>query len=187
MQENRSIAIICGSLRKESYNRKLMNLIIEKSPAHWNVTEINIGELPFYNADIEANGDPDSVRELKDGIGQADGVILVTPEYNTGTPAVLKNALDWASRPVKTTVLKQKPFAIAGASPGGGGTGQSQAQVRQTLLTLDAFTMPGPKMMVGAVHQKLADDQTAITDEATVRRAQKFVDGFDTWLDHFNN
>ncbi|GAF11375.1 NADPH:quinone oxidoreductase [Bacillus sp. JCM 19046] len=186
MNSNRSIAIICGSLRKDSYNRKLMNLISEKAPDHWTVAEIQIETLPFYNADIEAEGDPESVHNLKEAIGHADGVIVVTPEYNSGTPAVLKNALDWASRPVKTTVLKQKPFAIAGASPGGAGSAHSQNQVRQTLLTLDAYTMPGPKLLVSAVHQKLNDEQTALNDEGTVRRVEKFVTSFDAWINHFN-
>ncbi|MBM7633068.1 NADPH-dependent FMN reductase [Geomicrobium sediminis] len=182
---NLKIAMICGSLRKQSYNRKLMEVMIEKKPNHWQMKEIEIDTIPFFNQDVEAEGDPESVQQLKEAIDEADGVIVVSPEYNSGSPAVLKNALDWASRPAKGTVLKHKPFALAGASPGGAGTVQSQGQTRQTLLTLDAYIMPGPKIMVGSVHNKLSEDQSEIADEATIKRVEKFLGAFEEWMLHF--
>ncbi|EZH65315.1 hypothetical protein DH09_16910 [Bacillaceae bacterium JMAK1] len=182
---NLKIAMICGSLRKQSYNRKLMEVMIQNKPSHWQTKEIAIDTIPFFNQDVEAEGDPESVQQLKEAIDEADGVIVVSPEYNSGSPAVLKNALDWASRPAKGTVLKHKPFALAGASPGGAGTVQSQGQTRQTLLTLDAYTMPGPKIMVGSVHNKLSEDQSEITDEATIKRVEKFLGAFEEWIVHF--
>ncbi len=110
MNSNRSIAIICGSLRKDSYNRKLMNLISEKAPDHWTVSEIQIETLPFYNADIEAEGDPESVHMLKEAIGHADGVIVVTPEYNSGTPAVLKKCFRLGLSSGENDGIKAKTF-----------------------------------------------------------------------------
>ncbi|GAK12141.1 NADPH-dependent FMN reductase [Geomicrobium sp. JCM 19039] len=184
-QASRKVTMIVGSLRKDSLNRKLMKLLQEEIPSHWSVEEVAIGELPFYNQDIEIDGDPEVVTHMKQVIQGADGVILITPEYNSGTPAVLKNALDWASRPTKTSVLIDKPFAVAGASPGGGGTAQSQAQVRQTLLTMNAVVMPGPKMLVSRAHEKVNEQTEQMDDERTRKHTKRFLDSFEAWMSKF--
>ncbi|CAH1222873.1 hypothetical protein PAECIP111892_05227 [Paenibacillus auburnensis] len=122
MSENKlTITAICGSLREGSFNRRVLKAMEELAPKHWEIYHADLSMIPLFNSDIESQGDPQSVAEFKENIRQADGVLIVTPEYNMGIPGVLKNALDWASRPSKSSVLIEKPFAIAGATPGGGG------------------------------------------------------------------
>ncbi|QWU15450.1 NAD(P)H-dependent FMN reductase [Paenibacillus sophorae] len=183
MSENKlSITAICGSLREGSFNRKVLKAMEELAPKHWEIHHVDISAIPLYNSDIESHGDPQSVVELKESIRTADGVLIITPEYNMGIPGVLKNALDWASRPARSSVLIQKPFAIAGATPGGGGTAQSQAQVRQTLLAMNAYTMPGPKVLIGSVHEKLNETTGELNDESTLRHLERFLIAFEQWI-----
>lgn len=181
-----NVAILCGSLRKQSYNRKLLNTIKHNAPTHWTFKEIPIGSIPFYNADIEENGDPKEVTTLKEAIRQADGVLIVSPEYNNGMPAAIKNALDWAASPPDESPLPKKPFALAGASPQGAGTVQAQTQIRQTLIAIDAHVMPGPKILVGRVHNRVGEDEEMMTDESTVKRIKNYVNVFDEWMKTFN-
>ncbi|MFD1774315.1 NADPH-dependent FMN reductase [Paenibacillus rhizophilus] len=186
MSENKlTITAICGSLREGSFNRKVLKAMEELAPKHWEIHRADLSNIPLYNADIESQGDPQSVALFKESIRQADGVLIVTPEYNSGIPGVLKNALDWVSRPVKSSVLIQKPFAIAGATPGSGGTAQSQAQVRQTLLAMNAYTMPGPKILIGGIHEKLNETTGELDDESTLRHIEKFLTAFEQWIYFF--
>ncbi|MDT3427964.1 chromate reductase [Paenibacillus forsythiae] len=183
MSEHRfTITAICGSLREGSFNRRVLKAMERLAPKHWEIHHADLSLIPLYNADIESQGDPQPVVELKESIRQADGVLIVTPEYNMGIPGVLKNALDWASRPSKSSVLIGKPFAIAGATPGSGGTAQSQAQVRQTLLALNAYTMPGPKVLIGSVHEKLNAATGELDDETTLRHLERFLAAFEQWV-----
>lgn len=186
MSENKlTITAICGSLRAGSFNRKVLKAMEELAPKHWEIDHADLSAIPLYNTDIESQGDPQSVVDFKETIRKADGVLIVTPEYNMGIPGVLKNALDWASRPTKSSVLIQKPFAIAGATPGSGGTAQSQAQVRQTLLAMNAYTMPGPKILIGSIHEKLNETTGELDDESTLRHLQSFLAGFEQWISVF--
>src|SRR5438132_887093 len=107
---------IAGSLRAGSYNRALLRTAIGLSPEGMKITEFDISGIPLYNADVEAKGDPEEVKALKDAIRQADAVLIATPEYNRGLPGVLKNSIDWASRPPTQSPLIGKPAAIMGAS-----------------------------------------------------------------------
>ncbi|NJJ37920.1 NADPH-dependent FMN reductase [Paenibacillus apii] len=180
-----TITAICGSLREGSFNRRVLKAMEKLAPEHWEIQHADLSGIPLYNADTESQGDPPSVAQFKESIRRADGVLIVTPEYNSGIPGVLKNALDWASRPVKSSVLIQKPFAVAGATPGGGGTAQSQAQVRQTLLAMNAYTMPGPKILIGGVHEKLNQTTGELDDETTLRHLQSFLTAFEQWIHYF--
>jgi chromate reductase, NAD(P)H dehydrogenase (quinone) len=183
MSENKlTITAICGSLREGSFNRRVLKAMKELAPKHWEIHHADLSMIPLFNSDIESQGDPQSVVEFKESIRQADGVLIVTPEYNMGIPGVLKNALDWASRPSKSSVLIEKPFAIAGATPGSGGTAQSQAQVRQTLLAMNAYTMPGPKVLIGSVHEKLNETTGELDDESTLRHLERFLTAFEEWI-----
>lgn len=183
MSENKlTITAICGSLREGSFNRRVLKAMEELAPKHWEIQHVDLSMIPLFNLDIESQGDPQSVAEFKESIKQADGVLIVTPEYNMGIPGVLKNALDWASRPGKSSVLIEKPFAIAGATPGSGGTAQSQAQVRQTLLAMNAYTMPGPKVLIGSVHEKLNETTGELDDESTLRHLERFLTAFEEWI-----
>src|SRR5262245_39739521 len=113
---------IAGSLRRESYNRGLLRAAQEMAPEGMTIRSFELDAIPLYNGDVEAAGDPAPVAQLKEAIRGADALLLATPEYNYGVPGVLKNAVDWASRPPAKSVLSGKPAAIMGASPGMGGT-----------------------------------------------------------------
>jgi chromate reductase len=121
----------------------------------------------MFNADVEAMGDPDPVRRFKDAIGGADAILIASPEYNRCVPGVLKNAIDWASRPARQSVLTNKPVAIMGASTGGGGTARAQAHLRDGLGYTNGLVLPQPEVLVPFAASRfdeagnLVDDQTA--------------------------
>lgn len=174
------IGIICGSLRQASYNRIIAENITKmdfSAQFKW----IEIGELPLFNEDLEVGGDPHTVTAFKEAIAQVDGLLIVTPEYNSGVPGVLKNALDWASRSTTTSVLKHKPVGIIGATPGGMGTVFSQMQLRQSLESLQVHVLPFQKMMVSQVLAKIDSASRTITDEKTVTYLERYVNSFIDW------
>src|SRR5689334_19794657 len=113
-----SVCGIAGSLRRESFNRSLLRAAVELAPPGMTITPFALDPVPLYNGDVEAAGDPPGVVALKEAIGGADALFICTPEYQHGVPGVLKNALDWASRPPGRSVLQGKPVAIVGATPG---------------------------------------------------------------------
>lgn len=159
-----------GSLREGSYNRALLGAARELAPAGVEVSVFDrMDEVPLYDADVEAEGDPDGVRALKGAIDEADALLVVTPEYNHGVPAVTKNAVDWASRPPRPHVLDGKPTAIMGASTGGLGTVRSQMMLRTSLAALNAPTVSQPQVLVSRAHEKF-DGDGRLTDEATRSR-----------------
>src|SRR5690606_28963397 len=126
---------IAGSLRQGSYNRALLRAAQELAPPGMEIRVFErLREVPPYDADLEAMGDPEPVRALKQAIAEADALLIATPEYNHGVPGVLKNAIDWASRPPRSSVLSGKPTAIFGASPGVTGTARAQAALRQSFV-----------------------------------------------------
>jgi len=114
--------------------------------------------VPLYNADAEAAGDPDGVKAFKDAIRSADAVLMVTPEYNHGVPGVMKNAIDWASRPPQGSVLDRKPVGIIGASPGITGSARGQSQLRQAFEFTNSYAMPQPELLVFRAHEKFDAD-----------------------------
>src|SRR5882672_4988864 len=129
-----SVLGIAGSLRAASFNRSLLRAAQELAPAGMTITAFDLAPIPLYNADVEATGDPEPVAALKSAIRQADALLIATPEYNFGVPGVLKNAIDWASRPPRGSAMQGKPVAIMGATPGGWGTARSQMQLRQAFV-----------------------------------------------------
>jgi chromate reductase len=131
-----------GSLRQRSYNRALLRAASELVPEDVLIEIFDLLQIPLYNADVEARGDPESVAAFKQAIRQADAVLMVTPEYNHGVPGVMKNAVDWASRPPRSAVLNAKPAAIIGASPGVTGTARGQSQLRQAFEFTNSYAMP---------------------------------------------
>jgi chromate reductase, NAD(P)H dehydrogenase (quinone) len=129
---------IAGSLRSGSYNRGLIQAAIELAPAGTKLVAHDLGDLPLYNADVEAQGDPRPVARLKRAIASADALLIATPEYNHCVPGVLKNAIDWASRPFPGNALRAKPAAVIGASTGIFGAVWAQAELRKVLATAGA-------------------------------------------------
>jgi chromate reductase, NAD(P)H dehydrogenase (quinone) len=139
---------IAGSLRQGSYNRSLLQAARELLPEGVELVEYEIGTLPFYNGDVEAAGGPESVLQLKQAIRDADALLIATPEYNRGVPGVLKNAIDWASRPPLASPLTGKPIAIMGTSTGRGGTARAQEQLRAALEFSRANVLEQPEVLV---------------------------------------
>ena len=163
-----NIVSICGSLRKGSYNRMVMNLLPGLAPAGMAIKEApSLTEFPLYNADIQnASGFPAVVNVLADAIRAADGVIFCTPEYNFSLPGGLKNALDWVSR-LPGQPFAGKPVALQSASPGPLGGGRVQYDLRRAMVFLDAFVLNKPEIFIGGCAAKLDEKTGAITDETT--------------------
>jgi chromate reductase len=171
---------IAGSLRRNSFNRELLRAAADVMPDGTRLTILPIDEVPLYNGDLEQeHGIPAAVQALKDGIRQADGLVIATPEYNAGIPGVLKNVLDWISRPSSDIplVLHGKPVALIGASPGRFGTALSQAA---WLPVLRALRMPlwlseGPFYVMGA---GALFESYGLADMETRERLRKYMAAF---------
>ena len=172
---------IVGSLRKGSSNRALLEAIArDLAPEGMTIEVADISGVPLYNEDVRADGFPPAVQGLRDRIAAADGVIIATPEYNYSVPGVLKNAIDWASRPPEQP-FDGKPLAILGASPGRLGTARAQYHLRQVFIFLNAMVMNKPEVMVGSVHDVLGDDGS-IKDEATASFITEYLEAFRNWI-----
>ena len=143
------IAVIVGSLRRESFNHKLADAMVKLAPSDFTFRQAQIGDLPPYNQDDDANQAPEVIR-LKDEIKAADGLLFFTPEYNRSIPGVLKNALDNASRPYGQNAWAGKPAGILGASIGAVGTAMAQQHLRNVLVFLDAPTLAQPEAFIHA-------------------------------------
>lgn len=163
MSEPIKLVAFCGSLRKASFNRMALNAFIERLPAGTSAQIIEI-DWPLYNADIQAQGFPDKVQAAQKALLEADGLVLVTPEYNYGPSGVLKNAIDWLSR-MTPQPFAAKPIAMFGASGGVLGTARAQYQLRQIMVFLDGRPVNKPEVMIGAAQTRFADGK--LTDEAT--------------------
>ncbi len=163
------VLFICGSLRKESFNRKLIRAATKLAPAHFQISEsISIGEIPHLNDDVARTAVPEPVVRLNNQIRAVDAVVIATPEYNYSIPGVLKNTLDWIPCPVPhENPLRFKPVALMGASIGNFGTTRCQMHLRQTLLFHEAYVMPKPEIYLFRALEKF-DADGALTDQATI-------------------
>jgi len=170
---------ISGSLRRHSYNAGLLRAARDAMPAGTQLVIHSIHEFPLYNADIEAEGIPAPVALLKDAIAAADGLLMVTPEYNNGVPGVFKNAIDWLSRPGSDIkrVFGGKPVVMIGASPGNFGTILSQNAWLPTLRTLGAELWTGGRLMVSKAEDAF-DEEGNLTDEAVRKKLAHLLEGF---------
>ncbi len=163
-----NIVSMCGSLRKGSYNRIVMNALSGLAPEGMHIKEAPpFSEFPLYNADIQnTTGFPAAVNAMADAIRAAAGVIIVTPEYNFGIPGALKNAIDWVSR-LPNQPFAGKPIALQSVSPGPVGGARVQYDLRRTFVFLDAQTLNKPEIFIGACAQRIDDKTGQITDQAT--------------------
>jgi NAD(P)H-dependent FMN reductase len=171
---------LSGSLRRQSYNSALLQIAASMMPPDSELRIESIAGIPLYDGDSEAaNGIPEPVSRLKEGIATADGLMVVTPEYNNGIPGVAKNAIDWLSRPPRDIprVFGGKPVAIAGASPSAFGTILSQNAWLPVFRTLGAQLWSGDRLLLSRAGT-IIDANGAITDVATRERIHKFVAGF---------
>jgi chromate reductase len=164
-----NVVSICGSLRKGSYNRIVMNTLQGFAPEGMRVAEApSFAEFPLYNADIQnSTGFPAPVQTMAEAIRAADGVIFVSPEYNYGIPGGLKNAIDWVSR-LPNQPFANKPIAMISASAGILGGGRMQYDLRRCMIFLDAWTMNKPEIFIGNVSQKIDEKIGQIKDEQAV-------------------
>lgn len=178
------ILAFAGSLRKGSYNKALVRAAEELKPASMNIDIFDLEGIPLYNADLEAEGDPKRVQEFKSAIQAADGLLIATPEYNHGVPAVTKNAIDWASRPAKDAPLNKKPVGIFGASPGLTGSARGQSQLRQAFEFTNSYCMPQPEILVYRAHKKF-DDKGRLTDEPTRKYLAMYLEALQEWVMKF--
>jgi len=172
---------IAGSLRQGSYNRGLVRAAVDLAPASMQVTMHELGDLPLFNADVEAQGDPDPVRRLKEAIRAADALLIATPEYNRCVPGVLKNAIDWASRPPRQSVLTNKPVAIIGASTGGGGTARAQAHLRDGLGYTNGLVLPQPEVLVPFATSRF-NEAGDLHDDETKDAIRDLLVAFEQWV-----
>jgi chromate reductase, NAD(P)H dehydrogenase (quinone) len=174
------ILAVAGSLRQGSYNRGLLRAAQELAPEWVEVRLFDIGQLPFFNEDVEAAGDPEPVRRFKDAIAASNAVLIATPEYNGAVPGVLANAIDWASRPSGRSVLRNKPVAVMGAVLGQSGSANAQATLRGVLGRIGAIVVPDPQVLVPRA-SRLFDEQVDLHDEGTREEIRQLVDAVAHW------
>lgn len=170
-----------GSIRRESFNRALLAAARQVAPVGMTIDVVEIGQLPFYSADVEQEGDPMSVAGFKTALQEADGVLIATPEYNGGIPGALTNAIDWASRLPGRAPLTGKPVALMGASPGQIGTARAQVHLRHILGLVHARVLPPPELLLARAHEKF-DAQRRLTDEAARKVLATLLDRFAFWI-----
>ena len=170
---------IAGSLRSDSFNRAALRAAAELVPEGAEIEIFDLNGIPVYNQDDDAQP-PAIVTELKQKLREADAVLFVTPEYNYSVPGVLKNAIDWASRPYGDSAWEGKPAAIMGASPGVLGTARAQYHLRQILVFLNMFPINKPEVMIGNCADKFDSDGN-LTDEKTRSFIQKALVSLVDW------
>lgn len=175
------VAVLVGSLRKESLNRRLAKAIERLAPPDFAFEHVRIDDLPLYNQDFDADY-PDAAKRLKRQIESADALLFVTPEYNRGVPGVLKNALDLASRPWGTNSFAGKPGAVIGASIGATGSALAQQHLRNSLVFLDVPTLAQPEVFVHFKDDGPVDPDGQVTNESTQKFLQSFVDRYAAWV-----
>lgn len=175
----RQIAVIVGSLRKDSYNRKLADAIVKLAPADFAFKQLRIGDLPLYDQDDDAH-QAASVQRLKAEIAASDGLLFVTPEYNRSIPGVLKNAIDHASRPYGENAWTGKPAGVIGVSIGAIGTAMAQQHLRNVLAYLDVPTLGQPEAFIHA-KDGLFDAEGNI-GAASKDFLQRWMDAYVAWV-----
>jgi chromate reductase, NAD(P)H dehydrogenase (quinone) len=175
---------LCGSLRRASFNLMLLHAAVEAAPPGTSIDIESIREIPLYDGDLEEQGIPPAVQRLKDTLAGSDGVLIVTPEYNNSMPGVLKNAIDWLSRPASdiARVFRGRPVAVIGATPGPGGTALSQASWLPVLRTLGMRPWFEGRVLISGASQ-VFDSNGRMADAATQRRIQAFVTGFAAFVE----
>jgi chromate reductase len=179
MNDSIRILGIAGSLRRESYNRSALRAAVELAPKGATVDTFDLDGIPGFNQDDERNP-PAKVVELKQHVREADGILIVTPEYNYSIPGVLKNAIDWASRPYGDNAWDGKPAAIMGASIGNIGTARAQYHLRQIMVFLNMFPLNQPEVMIGNASERF-DAHGNLTDETTKDYIRRLLQSLADW------
>jgi chromate reductase len=182
MQKLMNVSVLVGSLRKASFNGMLANTLISLAPSSMKLDIVEIGQLPFYNQDLETDPPPVQWTAFRQSVMAADAVLFVTPEYNRSMPAVLKNALDVGSRPHGRSVWGRMPGAIVSSSPGAIGGFGANHHLRQSLVFLNVPTMQQPEAYVSYV-EKLFDEHGKLTSDGVRRFLTEFMQAFANWVE----
>ena len=183
MADRLNVLGVAGSLRKGSFNKAALRAAIELAPEGMTIEPFDISAIPLYDEDVKAQGFPAPVQAFRDKIKAADALLIVTPEYNYSVPGVLKNAIDWASRPPEQP-FDGKPIAIMGASGGGFGTARAQYHLRQVFIFLNAPIMLRPEVMIAAAQNKF-DAEGKLTDQPTRDAVAGLLTALATWTRRF--
>ncbi len=185
MQDKIKVLGIPGSLRKDSYNLALLNAAVELKPENMDIMLFMLHDIPLYNEDVERNGVPEPVIKFKNALAESDGLLIATPEYNYSIPGVLKNAIDWASRPPANSPLNNMPLGIMGSSGGMSGTAKAQHHLRQVAVFTNMHAMNKPEMQITKEAEKFKNG--ILTDEASRIHLEKFMKAFEQWILIFKN
>jgi chromate reductase len=177
---SRKIAVIVGSLRKESFNRKVAKTLMLLAPQTLDMEIVEIGHLPFYNQDDDDNP-PATYTEFRSNIKKYDGVLFVTPEYNRSLPGVLKNAIDVGSRPYGHSAWDGKPAGVVSVSPGAIAGFGANHHLRQSLVFLNMPAMAQPEAYLGGIGNQFDGD--TLTNESTKKFLQAYIDAFASWVE----
>ena len=181
MPETRHVAVLVGSLRRESFSRKIANTMMGMAPDTLEMEIVEIRDLPLYNEDDETASPPPAFTAFRERIRAVDGILFVTPEYNRSVPGALKNAIDVGSRPYGKAAWTGKPCAIVSQSPGALGGFGANHHLRQMLPFLNMPAMPAPEAYLGGIGAKF--EGGALTDESLRGFLQTFVDSFAAWVE----
>jgi chromate reductase len=176
--------VIVGSLRKESYTRKIARAVMAMAPPTLSLSFVEIGDLPLYNPDLEGDSAPQAWVEFRRRIREVDSLLFFTPEFNRGMPAAMKNAIDVGSRPPGQNSWGGKPAGTVSATPGGLGAMASHHQLRQSLAAVGVAVMPSPEMFIANVSTLLGEDGS-VTNEKTREQLQKFLNAYAVWVERF--
>jgi chromate reductase len=183
MAQPLDVVAFSGSLRAGSYNTALLRAAQELAPSTLKITHLSIADVPLFNQDLETSM-PESVKNIKAAVKAADAVLFVTPEYNYSVPGVLKNAIDWTSRPYGDNSFEGKAVGIMSASGGMLGGARAQYHLRQCFVFLNGFVMNRPEAMVPFSKQKF-DENGTLTDEETRKKVADFLVSFEAWIRKF--
>ncbi len=179
---------LAGSLRHESYNRRLLAAASDQTPAGMEVTLFDdLASVPLYRGDLDdaTDGGPAPVARLRQAVRECDGLLISTPEYNQSIPGVLKNAIDWLSLDRPDLVLAGKPVAIMGATPGAWGTRLAQRTLRQVLFATESLVLTGPAIYIREAG-KLIDETGTLSDPKTLERLSGFLGAFAGWIERLS-
>ncbi len=182
MKKKYKIIGICGSLRADSYNNCILEYMVDNSPEELDIQILSIKDFPLFSEDLERKNFPTSVKEVRDKIRAADGIIFLCPEYNSSVSGVLKNAVDWISR--KDDIgypFSKKPILLAGATTGFLGTARAQKELRGILNNLNTFPMNKPELYVAEAEKKIINQK--LVDEKTKEIITKMLKNFILWID----
>ncbi len=182
MTAPRDVVVIVGSLRKESFSRKMANALRALAPASLALEIVEIGQLPHYNQDLDGETPPAEWAAFRARVAKADAVLFVTPEYNRSVPGVLKNAIDVGSRPAGKSAWSAKPCAIVSNSPGNLSAFGANHHLRQSLVFLNMPTMQQPEAYIGGV-AALFDPQGQLVNDSTRDFLKKILDAFSAWIE----